>query len=378
MSDFAVLRIAKITTLNGLSGASSHNARTANSGTDHADNHAPLMGGGVRLIAGQEDAGEAWHVRTQAVGLSKPRKDAVRALEAVMSVSPAWFSQASQAERQQWLDQSIVWATELFGQSNILSAYLHDDEETPHLHLLVVPLAEKARKKAGRPRKGREGQNRKTVLSWGLSAADYIGSPEKLVELQTQYAARLSDLGIRRGRPRRTTGSQHLSANTYRAQAADELADAKAIRSEALDGLTMAKKTEADAQISARATADAFTIGLDAIDQEELTYRPGNKNKREKLIWQDVEKPVLPTKTKEMWQWKAAVRPLFDALLNYARRTSILQSRNADLDVRRATLSGREKQLETDATTVSRMLKRVGQPTMQVEDIRQRVRQEKR
>lgn len=378
MSDFAVLRIAKITTLNGLSGASSHNARTASSGTNHANNQAPLMGGGVRLVAGREDAIEAWRARTQAVGLNKPRKDAVRALEAVMSVSPAWFSQASQVERQKWLDQSIVWAAELFGKSNILSAYLHDDEETPHLHLLVVPLAEKARKKAGRPRKGREGQNRKTVLNWGLSAADYIGSPEKLVELQTQYAARLSDLGIRRGRPRRTTGAQHLSANTYRAQAADELAGAKAIRSEALNALTMAKKTEADAQTSVRATANAVTIGLDAIDQEELTYCPGDKNKREQLIWQDVEKPVLPTKTREMRQWKAAVKPLFDALMSYARRTSILQSRNADLDARMVALTDREKQVEADATIVSRMLKRVGQPTIQMEDVRQRNRQRTR
>jgi len=199
MPDFAVLRIAKIKSLSGLSGASDHNTRSATSGLDHADNHAPQMGGGCRLLMGSERAVEAWQVRAGSVGLRKPRKDAVRALEVVMSVSPEWFSQAIPGERQEWVEKSLSWAVKRFGSENILQATLHDDEETPHIHVLVIPVALKARKKAGRPRKGRESRPRTSAPYWGLSATDWIGSPEKLVEMQTDYAADVADLGIRRG-----------------------------------------------------------------------------------------------------------------------------------------------------------------------------------
>jgi hypothetical protein len=379
MSVFAVLRIAKINTLSGLSGASAHNSRMAQSGTKHADNRSPLMGGGAKLVAGQEDALEAWHARAEAVGLKKPRKDAVRALEAVMSASPAWFAEASPDDRQAWLDKSLSWAVELFGQDNILSAHLHDDEETPHLHILAVPLTHKVRTRAGRPRKGREGEKRKAVASWGLSAADFVGSPEKLVDLQTQYASQVSGLGIRRGRARRATGANHISATLYRAQAADELTTAQSLRNDAMDQIVMAEdiSVEASSKASkivreAKETAEAFTLGLDAVDQNELIYRP------EGLVRRKVEEPVLPVCPNKIKRWKTAIRPIFDALLAYAQRSSVLGARSADLDERTSELTTRECQLADDAATVSRMLKRAGQPAIEVEKIGEKNRQRTR
>jgi hypothetical protein len=226
-------------------------------------------------------------------------------------------------------------------------------------------------------------------MSWGLSAADYIGSPEKLVELQTQYAAQVSHLGIRRGRSRRVTGAQHLSATIYRAQAADELAEAKAIRSEALNELNMAKNVEvaaqkkaseimANTQATAVSTAAAFSIGLDAIDHEELTYSPSRENSPETLVWEEVDKPILPTKASAMRQWKDAVRPFFGVLITYARRAYLLKARTVQLDARMAALSSEEKQLSTDAATVSRMLEKVGQPIAPLAEVRQRIRQKSR
>lgn len=372
MSDFAVLRIAKIHTLRGLSGASAHNTRTALSGCDHADNRTPLMGGGVRLVAGQEDALAAWTARTKAVDLNRPRKDAVRALEVVMSATPQWFQQATPKDRQEWLDQSLAWATDIFGEDNVLSAYLHDDEGNPHLHLLAVPLKQKSRRKAGRPRKGRESQERKMSLTWGLSAADFIGSPEKLVDLQTRYATQVSGLGIRRGRARRVTGAQHASASAYRARAADELSSAKEIRIEALGELTMAKDIGASAQQSAKKMAQAFTVGLDAVDQGELTYSPATDQDRASLVRHKVEAPALPAKAEQMKKWKLAIRPLFKALVAYAQRASRLEERNNKVAAREADISKREQQIQADAATVARMLKRAGQSTVEVDDVRER------
>ena len=374
MADFAVLRIAKIKSLRGLSGEAAHNSRASTAGTHHADNRTPLMGGGSQLLVGQEDALAAWKARADTVGLTKPRKDAVRALEMVMSASPEWFHQASPDERQQWRDQSLAWATKLFGKENILNAYLHDDEQTPHLHILAIPLAQKTRKKAGRPRKGRKNQARQEVKTWGLSAADLVGTPEKLVELQSRYASEVAGLGIRRGRPRRATGAQHASPALYRAQAAESLSDAQNIRAQAIEELNTAK-TNADEIIGQAAeAAEAFTIGLDAIDQEEIIYDRASK----KLALNQVKNPVLPTQTKPLRRWKNMVKPFFGTLVKYARRAADMKKETKLIEQKYVALRSRERALSADAETVSRMLKRTGEPVGELQQIQKRARQRSR
>lgn len=360
--DFAVLRIAKISNLKGLSGAAAHNTRTASAGLEHADGIAPRIGGGVHRLAGQDDAVEAWHKRARAVRLAKPRRDAVRAIEAIMSASPEWFSRATPEVRNAWSARSIAWVAEAFGTENILSAHLHDDEATPHIHVLVIPLAQKKRKKAGRPRKGREGRPRPAVASWGLSAADLIGSPDKLSALQTAYAAEVADLGIRRGRARRATGARHRSAAAYRAEASEHLDAAYEARIEASNELGSAKGSRmfaeieatqiiTDAKQSAAETATAFTVGLDAVDAGELVYCPGDGKRPEGLVRQKVDIPQLPPDRSGFFKWKEAVRPLISRLVGYARRLSLVATREQEIN-------HRSDDLDVEAEAIRRVANR--------------------
>jgi len=362
MSNFAVLRIAKITSLKSLAGIAAHNTRTATSGLDHADNHAPQMGGGIRLLAGRDNAVEAWHERAKAVGLANPRKDAVRALEAVISASPEWFSQASPKDRLAWCNQSLVWAIKTFGRDNLLSAHMHDDEACPHLHVLVIPLAEKTRKKAGRPRKGRKTAPRATVASWGLAAADLIGSPKKLTALQTSYASEVANLGIRRGRPRRVTGARHRSAAAYRAEASELFSATQDDRIEAMDELSIAKGARMFAEIDAKSitaaakqsaaeTATAFTAGLDAIDGGELVYCPANDRRAAGLERKKVEAPCLPTSRSGFKKWQLALGPLISQIVEYARRLNKVSKREQEV----ALLS---KDLAVEAGAINRVMNR--------------------
>jgi len=386
MSDFAVLRVAKINSLKGLSGASAHNSRTASVGLDHVHNDAQKMGGGAHLLGGQDDAVEAWHERSTAVGLKRPRKDAVRAIEAVMSVSSEWFARASQEDMDAWRHQSMAWATDTFGAENILSAHLHDDEETPHIHFLVIPLIKKDRKKAGRPRKGREGKARKPAASWGLSAADFIGSPDKLTALQTDYATRVSGLGIRRGRPKRTTGAQHTSAAAYRAKASESAMAAEDARYGALDALSSAKgvklfaaidaeETVAAAKLTAMETAKAFTSGLDAIDAGQLTYQPASERDREGLVINRVEKPVLPSDKHGLNRWKEAIKPMIGTLVSYAFRIAKFRSKEKDLSERSAYIEKREQQTLRDAEAISEALMDLKKTDPKIEAMKARRRQ---
>lgn len=341
----AVLRFAKLRTMGKLAVASQHNTRTADSGLSHTT--PPPDGPGIVLLDGQADAAAAWHERAAAVGLGKPRRDAVLAVEMVMSASPSWFAAATPDERADWTSRSMEYARATFGPANILQAVRHDDEETPHIHVLAIPLEQKERARAGRPRKGREGAKRAPVLSWGLNADRILGGPEKLRDHQSTYAAELADLGIRRGRPKHDTKAQHKPAAIYRAEAAQD-------RAEAAKVLEAAHIIEADAERrgkrsqrierDARAGADAFTKGLDAIEQGELVAAPKRPSG---LAVLPVETPVLPPQmSQEFGGWFSNVRPYLKALVGYAKRLAGLAEREEALKQREAEVARQAEALE--------------------------------
>ncbi len=357
MKNFAVLRVAKFASLQGLAGAAAHNARTASAGLDHADNQAPKMGGGLRLVAGSEDAVAAWHERTEALGIRPDslRRDAVRAVELVMSASPEWFAAANTNEREAWAARSFAWAAKKVGPENVLQAVLHDDEATPHLHILAVPATLKTRGRAGRPSKRARQERAPSGPSWGLSAADLVGSREKLTELQTDYAAQLSDLGIRRGVPRRTTGARHQSAHAYRAaaQAEAELAGEQGRAEAALIVSTAA------------ATAAALTTAYNAIQGSELVYRPASAERlQDGLSAHRKPNGVLPPP--EAWSgFTARLRPYTAGLVAFARRWAGLEAREAAVSKRETAAEVREKKLEEaeadilfEIATAQRIVKR--------------------
>ena len=346
----AVLRFAKLRTMGKLAGASDHNSRTADSGLSHTT--PPPDGPGIVLLDGQMDAVRAWHERAAAVGLGKPRRDAVLAVEMVMSASPSWFASATPDERTEWTTRSLDYARALFGPGNIIQAVRHDDEETPHIHVLGMPLEQKERARAGRPRKGREGAKRTTTLSWGLNADGIMGgTPETLRQHQTDYAAAVADLGIRRGRPKRETGTQHKAASVFRAEAAQDRAEAANVLAAALTIQTDATRRDKRSQRiegAARAGADAFTKGLDAIEQGELVAAPKRPSG---LAVLPVETPVLPPQmSQEFGGWFSNVRPYLKALVGYAKRLAGLAEREEAL-----------KQQEAEMARQAEILKRVAQ-----------------
>lgn len=346
----AVLRFAKLRTMGKVAVASQHNTRTADSGLSHTT--PPADGPGVVLLDGQTDASAAWHERAAAVGLGKPRRDAVLAVEMVMSASPSWFATATPDERADWTHTSMEYARATFGPANILQAVRHDDEETPHIHVLAIPLEQKQRARAGRPRKGREGAKRAPVLSWGLNADRILGGPERLREHQSTYAAEIAHLGIRRGRPKRETKAQHKPAAIYRAEAAQDRAEAAKVLAAAHTIETDATRRDKRSQRTernARAGADAFTKGLDAVEQGELVAAP---KKTYGLAVQPVEVPVLPPQmTQEFGGWISNVRPYLKALVGYAKRL-------AGLAEREEALKQREAEVARQAATLERVAQR--------------------
>lgn len=72
----------------------------------------------------------------------KVRKNAVHAVEVVLTASPEWFDIASNEDAKAFTHASIKWCSKIFGADNILSVCLHRDEKTPHLHVIAMPLVD--------------------------------------------------------------------------------------------------------------------------------------------------------------------------------------------------------------------------------------------
>ena len=107
----------------------------------------------------------------------KRRKDAVLAVEYVMTASPEWFAQATPEQEKAFFQRSLQWLADKYGADRIVTASIHRDEATPHLSAFVVPLTQDKR----------------------LSAKEFIGSRDKMRADQTSYAGCVADLGLERG-----------------------------------------------------------------------------------------------------------------------------------------------------------------------------------
>lgn len=107
----------------------------------------------------------------------KRRKDAVIAVEYLMTASPEWWKSATTEQQEKFFNRCVAWLGDKYGRENILVATIHRDETSPHLSAYVVPLTADKR----------------------LSAKEFIGNKTKMSEDQTTFADRMKDLGLQRG-----------------------------------------------------------------------------------------------------------------------------------------------------------------------------------
>ncbi|HBC8966611.1 TPA: plasmid recombination protein [Escherichia coli] len=107
----------------------------------------------------------------------KRRKDAVLAVEYVMTASPDWWKSASQEQQAAFFDRAHKWLANKYGADRIITASIHRDETSPHMTAFVVPLTQDGR----------------------LSAKEFIGNKAQMTRDQTTFAASVADLGLQRG-----------------------------------------------------------------------------------------------------------------------------------------------------------------------------------
>lgn len=136
-TDNQVLRIKKLVGKGIVRTAMKHNHREiqAEIGADsHID---PLRTRLNIVLAGAVTAGAVSDYADRLMldaGVGPLRRDAVRGLEIIVSLPPA-----STTNQSAFFADALAWATSFYGLP-VLSAVVHNDEATPHVHILLLPL----------------------------------------------------------------------------------------------------------------------------------------------------------------------------------------------------------------------------------------------
>ena len=170
MANYAIMRCKKLTGMGSVASALQHCYRERE--TPNAD--AELTPENYCSVS--QSADEAMGKLRELLP-EKRRKDAVLAVEYVMTASPEWWNEATPRQQAEFFARSEQWLENKYGKDRVVAAVVHRDEATPHLSAFVVPLTQDGR----------------------LSAKEFIGGRSKMREDQSTYAESVKKLGLERG-----------------------------------------------------------------------------------------------------------------------------------------------------------------------------------
>ena len=164
----------------------------------------------------------------------------------------------------EWCADNIRYFANLFGKENIVAAHLHRDEETPHIHITLVPIVKGERKRRKREEQAKKRYRKKPADTVRLCADD-IMTRLKLKSYQDSYAVAMAKYGLQRGIEGST--ARHKSTTQYyrdTQQLADslraEVVDLQQQKETAQEELKQAKKEVQTEKLKGAATTAATNI----------------------------------------------------------------------------------------------------------------------
>ena len=139
----AICRVEKVKGASGVAGLQIHNRReransNSNPDIDHSRSHLnyTLVGTSDKTFNVLADE----RIKQGYTGTKTIRKDAVRMITSIFTSNYSFFVDKSLEQQRQFFEDCLEWTQKRFGAENIISAIVHMDEETPHLHVEFVPL----------------------------------------------------------------------------------------------------------------------------------------------------------------------------------------------------------------------------------------------
>ena len=126
----------------------------------------------------------------------RTRSDSVRVVEVLVTASPEFFKGKKKAEIKAYFQEALDFIQQHQNPRTIISAVVHMDEKTPHMHLCFVPLTEDKR----------------------LSAKEIVGNKKKLTWWQDEFWKHMVKKypDLERGESASETGRTHIPPRLFK------------------------------------------------------------------------------------------------------------------------------------------------------------------
>ncbi|MBQ3812073.1 MAG: plasmid recombination protein [Bacteroidales bacterium] len=240
----------------------------------------PLTGEKKHLTINQ-----AIRKRIEDAGIKKIHKGQNLAIEIILTGSPETMNKMNEKQLDRWVKESMDWAGEQWGKENIVTAVLHMDEKTPHIHLIVVPIVQglsrtSKKRDEERRRSGKEVKARPRNTRGNRLAANEVFTVPKLYAYHSSYAEKVgAHFGLGRGiKAEKGSKKKHQTSEDYNRQLERERISKESL----IEDLTSEYSSKQEALLTineslALAAANLQKVSEDAANEEERR----NKAKKE-------------------------------------------------------------------------------------------------
>ena len=191
---YAIMRFAKYKGPE-ISNIEAHNERTKEKYASNPDIDRSRSKYNFHLIEPASGYRTEAESQIQAAGC-RTRTDSVRVVEAMFTATPEFFKGKKLPEVRRYFEESLRFFEQHQSRETIISAVVHMDEKTPHMHLSFVPLTADGR----------------------LSAKEIVGNKKKLTWWQDKFwehmVIKYPDL--ERGESASQTGRDHIPPRIFK------------------------------------------------------------------------------------------------------------------------------------------------------------------
>lgn len=197
MAQYAILRFAKYKGPE-ISGIEAHNERTKEKYASNPDIDPTRTHLNFHLIKPERRYRAECEKQIAEAGC-RTRSDSVRVVEALITATPEFFKGKKRAEIKEFFNEALDFIKQNQSPETIISAVVHLDEKSPHMHLCFVPLTEDKR----------------------LCAKEILGNKKKLTQWQDKYWEHMVKKypDLERGESASETGRDHIPTRVFKQMA---------------------------------------------------------------------------------------------------------------------------------------------------------------
>ena len=204
---FAILRFAKYKGPE-ISNIEAHNERTKEKYASNPDVDTSRSKDNFHIIQPTDKYRAMSETLIKQYDCPRVRSDSVRIVETLITASPEFFKGKKKSEIRGFFEHAVDFLKQELGEDRLISAVVHMDEKTPHMHVSFVPITEDGH----------------------LSAKLILGNRKTLTAWQDRYWKHMVGKypELERGESASKTGREHIPPRVFK-QAANLTKQAKRI-----------------------------------------------------------------------------------------------------------------------------------------------------